>query len=238
MSIDTILLMLESALLVVTIIVLLLSIRESSHRRNLLMAISKATRTLTRIEYFTTVVDSINEAKHEIIGYVTGRRAGGDDERRIAAILDAISRAVKRGVRVRYLLPKFHGRIYMGYLYSSAGAEIKYSAGLTVQSLRYMVVDGEKVVIGIPETQGQEEITGKGNLLPSRALAEILKNHFESRWEKGLSFTEFVHQVAEQTGAPLEQLPAELGIDKEWFRSNFGSLGKGERPKKEAGYDS
>ncbi len=45
MNIDTILLMLESALLVVTIIVLLLSIRESRHRENLLLAISKATRT-------------------------------------------------------------------------------------------------------------------------------------------------------------------------------------------------
>ena len=227
MNIDTILLMLESALLVVTIIVLLLSIRESRHRGNLLLAITKATRTLTRIEYFTSVVDSINEAKSEIVGYVTGRRAGGDDERRIAAILDAISSAARRGVTVRYILPKFHGRIYMGYLYSSAGAEIRYSAGLTVQSLRYMVVDGKIVIIGIPETLNHEEITSKGNWLPSQALAEILKNHFDSRWAKGLSFTEFVHEVVEQTGASLEQLPVELGIDKHWFKNALEASEKG-----------
>jgi hypothetical protein len=96
-----------------------------------------------------------------------------------------------------------------------------------------MVVDGKMVIVGIPETQGNEEITGKGNWLPSQALADILNNHFDTRWEKGLSFTEFVHQVVEHTGASLEQLPAELGIDKNWFKNAFEPVEK--RGKSEEG---
>ena len=218
MTIETSLLLLESVLLIVTIVLLLYSIRESRRRRDLLLAVSKATKTLTRIEYFTTVTDSITEAREEIIGYITGRRATGEDERRVAAILDAIRKATGRGVRVQYMLPKFHGRLYMGYLYSSAGAEVRYTAGLEVQSLRYMVVDGKSVIIGMPEATDREEMTSKGHWLPSKALAEILKGHFRPRWRKSLSFSEFVDEVSKQTGASVNQLAIELGIETKGFK--------------------
>jgi len=213
MTIEIALLLLESVLLVVTIILILYSIRESARRRDLLIGVGKATKILTRIEYFSAVSDSMMEAQEEIIGYVTGRRAYGDDERKVTAILDAIKRATSRGVRVKYILPKFHDRLYMGYLYSSAGAEVKYRGGSLVHSLRYMVVNGGLVVVGIPEGTGRREMTSKGHWLPSRALAGILKNHFHPRWQKSATFGEFVDEVLKQTGVSLNQLALELGIE-------------------------
>lgn len=213
MTIEIALLLLESVLLVVTIILLLYSIRESSRRRNLLIEVGKATKILTRTEYFSVVSNAILEAKEEIVGYVTGRHATGDDERKVTAILDAIERATSKGVRVTYILPKFHDRLYMGYLYSSAGAEVKYRGGALVHSLRYMVVDDRLVVIGIPESIGQREMTSKGHWLPSKALARILKNHFHPRWQKSMTFVEFVDEVLSQTGLTANQLALELGIE-------------------------
>jgi hypothetical protein len=62
MTIETVLLILESVLLAVTIILLLYSIREGRDRRNLLLEVGKATKILTRQEYFLTVTDSMMDA--------------------------------------------------------------------------------------------------------------------------------------------------------------------------------
>jgi hypothetical protein len=63
MTIETVLLILESVLLAVTIILLLYSIREGRDRRNLLLEVGKATKILTRQEYFLTVTDSRMDAQ-------------------------------------------------------------------------------------------------------------------------------------------------------------------------------
>ena len=73
MAVETTLLILESALLVATIILLLYSIREGKGRKNLLLEVGKATKILTRQEYFLTVTDSMMDARVEIIGFITGR---------------------------------------------------------------------------------------------------------------------------------------------------------------------
>lgn len=57
------LLMLESILLVVTIILLIYSIKEGRGRKGLLLEVGKATKILTRQEYFLTVTDSMMDAK-------------------------------------------------------------------------------------------------------------------------------------------------------------------------------
>jgi len=213
MSIETILLLTESVLLVLTIILLLYSIREARHRKQLLMAVGKAVKILTRTEYFTTISESISEAEEDIFGYVTGRRASGNDEKKVTIIMAAIRRAIARGVNVRYILPKFHDRLYMGYIYSAAGAEVRYRPSHVIHSLRYMVVDGKTAIVGIPETIDQEEMTGKGHWLPSKALADVLKQHFYSRWGNSLSFGDFFNEVLSQTKASADELALELDID-------------------------
>jgi hypothetical protein len=213
MSIESALLLLESTLLLATLVLLVASIKESRQRNSLMLEVSKATKTLTRMEYFQAVVDSMNEAEKEIIGVVTGHRLNGiDDEQRIKNILTVIEKAVGRGVVVRFLLPRFHDRLYMGYLYTKAGAEVRYSTCSMVYSIRYNVVDSRLVVIGIPEAASEEASTNKGHRLPSEALAYIMHEHFYGCWGKNTNFQEYLEQVMEQSGASIETLSQETGL--------------------------
>src|SRR4030065_1793957 len=126
MTIEIALLILESVLLSATIILLIYSIREGGRRRDLLVGVDKATKTLTLVEYFMAVIDSMTEAKEEVVGCVTGRRPTGDNIKRVKDIISAIEKLTSRGVGVKYVFQKFQDRLYMGYLYTKAGAEVRY----------------------------------------------------------------------------------------------------------------
>ncbi len=215
MSIEVGLLILESVLLVATIILLVLSIKEGRGRNALLVEVERATRILTRHEYFFTVTDSMLEAKEEIIGCITGRPPVGDDEKRIRDVISSIEKVKRTGVRVRYILPKFHDRLRIGYLYTKAGAEVRYSSRPLVYDIRYTVVDDRLVVIGVPETTGEREATKKGYRIPSEGLAAILKEHFYSCWEENITYEEYVRELLSQPGATPKQFARELQIDEE-----------------------
>lgn len=215
MNIETILLLLESVLLIVTVILLLFSLREGRGRRNLLLQVERATKVLTRQEYFLTVTDSMMDAKSEVIGFITGRLPTGEDKKRTRVIITNIERLTKSGVRVKYLLPKFHDRAHIGFLYKMAGAEIRYGSCPIVHDLRYIVVDDRLVVIGLPESTGEKEATRKGHRIPSEGLAAILKEYFYKCWERDMSYEEYLREVIKQTGASLKTLADELQIDEE-----------------------
>ena len=102
MTVETVLLILESVLLAATIILLLYSIKEGRGRRNMLLEVGKVTRMLTRQEYFQNVSDTMMDAKDEVAGIITGRPPAEDDKKRIKDIANNIERATKVGVRVRY----------------------------------------------------------------------------------------------------------------------------------------
>lgn len=213
MNIELFLLLIESILLIFTIILLFYSLKEGRERKKLLLEVGKATKTLTRLEYFLTVTDTMMEAKEEIIGCITGRPPIGEDKKRVMEIVEVIKKLKAKGVRVRYLLPKFHDRLYTGYLYASAGADVKYSSCYMIHSMRYIIVDAKVVVIGIPESIGEKEATRKGYRIPSEALASILSAHFNSCWKENSSFSQYVWEVIHQTGVSVEQLAHELKLD-------------------------
>jgi len=209
------LLMLESILLVVTIILLIYSIKEGRGRKGLLLEVGKATKILTRQEYFLTVTDSMLDAKTEVIGAITGRLPAGDDKKRTQDVTAKIERLTKNNVSVKYLLPKFPDRLHIGYLYTKAGAEVRYSGCAVVHDIRYIVVDGRLVVIGIPEITGEKEATKKGYRIPSEGLAVILKEHFYGCWDKNIRYEDYVKEVIKQTGTTTKSLARELQIDEE-----------------------
>ena len=62
MQIETSLLILESVLLAFTIALLIYSIKEGKVRKSLLLEVGRATKILTRQEYFLTVRDAMSEA--------------------------------------------------------------------------------------------------------------------------------------------------------------------------------
>ncbi|MDO9288454.1 MAG: hypothetical protein Q7T83_06645 [Thermodesulfovibrionales bacterium] len=215
MTIETGLLMLESILLVVTIILLIYSIKEGRGRKGLLLEVGKATKILTRQEYFLTVTDSMMDAKTEVIGAITGRLPAGDDKKRTQDVTTNIERLAKNNVSVKYLLPKFPDRLHIGYLYTKAGAEVRYSGCAVVHDIRYIVVDEKLVVIGIPESIGEKEATKKGYRIPSEGLAAILKEHFNGCWDKNIRYEDYVKEVIKQTGTTTRSLARELQIDEE-----------------------
>jgi hypothetical protein len=214
MTIEIGLLLLESVLLVATIILLVYSIREGKQRDNLLMEMGKATKILTRQEYFLMVIDSMMGAKEEIVGCITGRIPGGEDRQMTRDIIATIENLSKNKVRVKYLLPKFPDRLHIGYLYTKAGAEIFYSSCLMVHNMRFIIVDERIIIIGIPEIVGETEATKKGYRIPSEGLAMVLRNYFNT-CEKQTNFTDYIKEVMNQTGATLQHLAREYKIDEQ-----------------------
>jgi hypothetical protein len=214
MTIETVLLILESALLVATIILILHSLKEGRGRKDLLMEVGKATKVLTRQEYFLIVNDSMTDAKVEILGFITGRFPVGDDNKRVRDIKNNIEKLKKSGVKVKYLIPKFHDRLHIGYLYTKAGAEVRYSNCAIANNIRFIIVDDKLVIMGIPENIGEKEATRKGYRIPSEGLASILKNYFYECWDGSIIYEEYIREVIKQTGVKPKLLEKELQIDE------------------------
>ena len=213
MSMELILLLLESVLLVATIILLVYNIREGKERDILLKEVGNATRVLTRHEYFLTLTESMLDAKEEIIGCITGRPPAGDDVRMTRSIGDTIERMAAKGVRIKYLLPKFPDRLQIGVYYMKAGAEICFSDCLMVHNIRFSIVDEKMVVLGIPESTDETVATKKGYRIPSTELALILKNYFKA-CENQIGLKEYLEEIIEQTGAKPEHLAREFNLDE------------------------
>jgi len=209
------LLVLESILLLATVFLLMMSIKEGRARDSLIRQVESATKILTRHEYFFTVADSMLDAKTEIVAYITGRHPTGDDTRRLREITAIVERLTKSGVHVRYSLPKFQDRLYTGWLYSQAGAEVRFGSCPLLHDFRYTVVDKKLAIIGVPETVGEKEATKKGYRIPSEGLAGVLSRHFYECWDDSMTYEEYLRQTINLTGAHTEVLSKELGIDVE-----------------------
>jgi hypothetical protein len=223
MHIETALLILESVLLLVTIVLISLNIKEGRERSALIKQVGQASKTLTRLEYFLSANDAISDAQKEVVGFITGRKPTGSDINRVNSFARAIGRAKAKGVSVRYILPKFQDRLYIGYLYCSQGAEVRYSSSSYSQTMRYMVVDEERVILAIPESISEREMTSKGYIIPSVALASILKANFGKCWEESVSFNDYVNETLEQTGTTVGELAQEIGVDSRILKKMLSS---------------
>jgi hypothetical protein len=213
MTLEVGLLLLESVLLIVTVTLLVFNIREGKQRDKLIREVGRATKVLSRQEYFLSLMDSMLDAEKEIVGCITGRPPSGDDTKMTENIVDAIEKMTKRGVRIKYLLPKFPDRLQIGVQYTKAGAEVLFSNCLMVHNIRYSIVDERIVVLGIPESAGEKEATKKGYKIPSEGLAMILKDSFNS-CDKQTGLKEYLREVIEHTGATPEHLAREFHLDE------------------------
>lgn len=219
------LLITESVLLLATVVLLVMSIREGRARNAMILQVERATRILTRHEYFFTVADSMLDAKGEVVAYITGRRPSGEDTKRVREITGVIERLVRDGTSVRYVLPKFQDRLYMGALYTRAGAEVRFGSCPLLHDFRYTVVDHKLSIIGIPETTGEREATKKGYRIPSEGLSSVLMRHFYECWEGSMTYGDYLRQTLGQTGADPSMLAKELDLDVEDIERAMGGGG-------------
>ncbi len=212
-SLELGLLILESVLLVATVVLLIFSLKEGRGRDKLIMEVERATRVLSRHEYFITVTDTLMDAKVEVIGSITGRFPVGDDSKRTKEVAYTIEKLSQSGVKIRYLLPRFHDRLHVGWLYRRAGADIRFGSDPHLHDFRYVVADGKVAVIGIPEETGAQEATKRGFRIPSQGLSSLLKEDFEKSWENATHFLDQVKETLSHTGMTPETLAREFQID-------------------------
>lgn len=217
MSIEFGLILLESILLIVTIILLIYNIHEGRQRDLLLREVGRATKILTRQEYFLTVVDAMFNAEREIVGCITGSLPADDERNMTENIAAVIEKLTVKGVRISYLLPKFPDRLHIGMRYGKAGADIRFSNSLMVHTIRYSIVDEKMVVLGIPESTGEKEATKKGYKIPSEGLAVILKAHFEV-CDKHSDLKGYLQEVIAQSGATPDQVAREFRLNEKDVR--------------------
>jgi hypothetical protein len=213
LTVEFTLLLLESGLLIATVIMLVYSIYEGKRREHLLREVGRATRVLTRQEYFFSIMEAMLDAKREIIGCITGRAPMGDDIGMTRHIAETIEHMTGKGVSVRYLLPKFPDRLQIGLQYTKAGAEVFFSSCLMVHNLRYIVVDEEIIILGMPNRTGEMEATKKGYTIPSEGLASLLRGYFSECKDK-MNLKDYLQEVLKQTGATLEHRAREFHLDQ------------------------
>ncbi|MDG6900652.1 MAG: hypothetical protein JRM80_01625 [Nitrososphaerota archaeon] len=180
--VNVVLLGVELFLLIVTITLLVLNRRELHGRDRLVQRLTAATDVVSRQEYFVSVLGSIQSAKKSVTGVVTGSSPSAEETEVINQVTSAISGAVARGAEVRYILPRAPDRLHVAQLYQKAGASVRFNPEVLVSDMRYMIVDDQSVVIGVPERKGKDEPTRKGYVVPSESVASMFRQEFEKRW--------------------------------------------------------
>ncbi|MFQ6135153.1 MAG: hypothetical protein ACE5KU_05000 [Nitrososphaerales archaeon] len=218
-SVEFALLLVELILLIFTVLLLTFHLKEDRIHKNLIREMGKTTRVLTRQEYFSEVINAFQEAKKSIFGCITGSKPAEGERQTIETIAKNIRELTKNGVEVSFLIPKFTDRLYIGYRYSAAGADIRYNNCVLVNDLRYMIVDERFVLVGIPEAMGEDEPTKKGYRIPSIGIAAILLEHRNPCWNSKVTmrYEEYLKEIIEgvkktDTRFSFEPLARELDI--------------------------
>ncbi len=215
------LLIIEPFLLVATLLLLVLNRREQRGRDSLLRRLSAATDVVSRQEYFVAVLGSLQSASTYVYGSVTGSPPQPEESEVIQQLTGAVSSAVGRGAKVRYLLPLAPDRLQIAQLYSTAGAQVRFNPGVLVSDARYMIVDDKSVVVGVPERKGRNEPTRKGYVIPSETVAALFKGEFEAKWNSGETRTYEAYMAEVVTNArksnpaiSSELIAANLKLDR------------------------
>jgi hypothetical protein len=179
------LLVVELILLGVTVFLIVIAKREFKARGELMHRVSRATDAITRQEYFATVIDTIQAAKKYVYASVTATPPTPEELSVVTMIVDSLSKAAARGVRVRYLVPHSPDRLPMARSYKVAGAELRFHPGLVVSDARFVVADDRSVVIGVPDRTGGAQPTKKAHSIMSESIAHLFREKFESQWSSG-----------------------------------------------------
>jgi hypothetical protein len=195
-TLDLMLLGVEITLLAPTLVLLLLGRREERGRRVLLGHLAETIKAVSMQEYYNAVISGIQGAQVNVMGFVTGASPrSGETKQFIRDVSEQISSAVKRNVVVHYLLPQSADRLEVGYIFEQAGAQVKFHSALIVSDLRYLIVDGSRTVLGIPEESGIDEPTRLGYAIPSRGLGNVLSSDFERIWERASDYSSYLLKV-------------------------------------------
>jgi hypothetical protein len=198
-DLTAILLGVELILLIATLALLLQARKESTGRENLLAQMAHTARIVSRQEYFNAVHFVMQNARTSIRGSITGSVPSTSEQKdQVQSIIDHISMAKKRGVKIQYILPKSPDRLVVANQYREAGAEIRLHGGIIVSDLRYTIIDNAYTVLGLPSSAGENQPTREGYVIPSEALAEMFLRQFQTRWEEAAPYDEYLRTIVSE----------------------------------------
>ncbi len=193
--VDLLLLCIELVLLILTFITIVLHRKEEQGREELIEKMLQTAKIVSRQEYFNLVISSIQESNKEIAGLITGSKPSEEDRELIKKISLELKKANERGVRIRYLLPKSTDRFEVACLYSDSGANIRFHPGLLVSDVRFTIIDGKTLLLGLPSISGRDSPTKEGYILPSEGISGIFMNIFEQHWNESVECEEYIKEV-------------------------------------------
>ncbi len=187
----------ELILLVATLFVVILGRKEAKGREALITEMGKTARIVSREEYFNNVLEGLQGASAYVFGRITGTSMGGTRSEYVDKVLKQIRLATSRGVDVRYIIPRTSSRLNLGYQYVKAGAKIRFDPDLLVSDIRYMIIDRDLVVLGLPDKAGEREPTRSGYKIPSEGLTTLLKTDFMKHWDSPESkdYDEYLRRI-------------------------------------------
>jgi hypothetical protein len=191
------LLAVELILLIVTLFVVQASRRESKGQTQLIQEMYRTAKIVSREDYFNSVMNGYQIASSIVLARVTGKKPSGDEMETTSRLLSLIEEVTERGIKINFLLPKSPERLYMGYRYTKAGAEVRYHSGIIASDLRYMIIDAKTVVLGLSGKTGEQDPTRTGYRIPSEGLANVLKTDFITLWEsaEATDYEEYVRHL-------------------------------------------
>ncbi|MCL4412754.1 MAG: phospholipase D family protein [Candidatus Thermoplasmatota archaeon] len=197
-TVDLALLVVELILLVSTFTVIVLNRKEEKVRESVVEKMLHTARIVSRQEYFNSVIFGIQGSSKEILGSITGSKPNSEMLEQVNRIAQELKRASDKGVRIRYLVPKSIDRLKVACIYESAGAEVRFHPGLLVMDIRYMIVDGNHVVLGLPGEKGENNPTREGYLVPSNGLADMFIEIFERRWKEATLCDNYIKEIVNE----------------------------------------
>jgi hypothetical protein len=193
--VDLMLLTIELILLILTFVTIALHRKEERGREELIEKMLQTAKIVSRQEYFNLVISSIQESSKEIAGLITGSKPSEEDRELIKKISWELKKASERGVKIRYLLPKSTDRFEVACLYSDSGANIRFHPGLLVSDVRFTIIDGRMLLLGLPSISGKDSPTKEGYILPSEGISGIFMNIFEQHWNESVECEEYIKEV-------------------------------------------
>ena len=193
---STFLIVLSTFLIVLSLILIYLSKKEEKSRGNHIKAMITETEKLTRREYFQNIYDVLNNSEEYFYSFVTFKKYGGEDDSNVDELIKII-KSRSEETKLKYLAPKERNILKMGYLNTSIGAEVRFHVGLLANDLRFSISDNIYSIIGIPSLE-RNSGTFKSIKIKSGELTKILKVQFDTFWEVGISYQDYLQETVEE----------------------------------------
>ena len=190
------LLIVELVLIILSLRLIYLSRKDGKLIKNHMKAMIDETEKLTRREYFQNIYDVLNNSGEYFYSFVTFKKYGGGDDSNVDELIKIIENKSTK-IKLKYLAPKERNILKMGYLNTSIGAEVRFHVGLLANDLRFSISDNIYSIIGIPSLE-RNSGTFKSIKIKSGELTKILKVQFDTFWEVGISYQDYLQETVEE----------------------------------------